>query len=220
MSDAEAKAMMEKAFYRWGLPRRIKIDNGYPFVNIRSLDLPSLLVLWWIGLGIEVTFNRPATPQQNGTVEGLQNISNRWVNPALYSSAAELQLAMDEVVRRQRETYRIPSKGHKTRAELYPELEKNLKMYDPGAFSIQRVKEYLAQQVFERHVGPKGSISFSSCTIYLGYKYRKQTVTVTYDPLNSTWIVRSVKGQDLLVMEKPFITEQHILNLIPISKNE
>jgi len=209
---------MEKAFYRWGLPSRIKIDNGYPFVNVRSTDLPSLLVFWWIGLGIEVIFNRPATPQQNGTVEGLQNICNRWVNPALYASAAELQLAMDEVVRRQRETYRIPAKGYKTRAELHPELEQNSRVYDPLDFSIQRVKDFLTKQVFERRAGPQGVISFSSCSLYLGYKHRKQTVTITYDSSNGTWIVKSVKGETLLVTEIPFITERHILDLIPISK--
>ena len=142
--------MMVTAFGRWGLPQRIKIDNGYPFKPIRSRELPSLPMLWWIGLGIDATLNNLASPQENGTVEGLQNITNRWVNPQSFHTCEQLQIAMREVCRRQRETYRIRAKGDQTRQELYPELEQNTRTYDPKQFDLNRVKAYMAKFVFIR----------------------------------------------------------------------
>ncbi|MEM7373794.1 MAG: hypothetical protein AAF587_34545 [Bacteroidota bacterium] len=60
---------MISAFIRWGLSQRIKIDNDYPFKPIRSKELPSLSVLWWIGLGRDATLNSLASPQENGAGE-------------------------------------------------------------------------------------------------------------------------------------------------------
>jgi hypothetical protein len=43
--------MFRQVFVRWGLPDRVRVDNGYPWGTPR--DLPSELALWLIGLGVE-----------------------------------------------------------------------------------------------------------------------------------------------------------------------
>jgi hypothetical protein len=40
------------AFCRWGLPERLRSDNGYPWGS--AGDFPSELALWLIGLGVEM----------------------------------------------------------------------------------------------------------------------------------------------------------------------
>lgn len=55
-------------FGRYGLPEIIRVDNGAPFGSMGPGGLSKLSV-WWIGLGIEVEFSRPAHPQDNGCHE-------------------------------------------------------------------------------------------------------------------------------------------------------
>jgi transposase InsO family protein len=55
-------------FRRQGLPEIIRVDNGAPFATMGPGGLSKLSV-WWIGLGIEVQFSRPACPQDNGCHE-------------------------------------------------------------------------------------------------------------------------------------------------------
>jgi transposase InsO family protein len=55
-------------FRRQGLPEIIRVDNGTPFASMGPGGLSKLSV-WWIGLGIEVQFSRPACPQDNGSHE-------------------------------------------------------------------------------------------------------------------------------------------------------
>jgi len=55
-------------FRTYGLPEIIRMDNGSPFGSIGPGGL-SKLTVWWISLGIDVEFIKPASPQQNGSHE-------------------------------------------------------------------------------------------------------------------------------------------------------
>ena len=55
-------------FRSQGLPEIIRVDNGAPFASMGPGGLSKLSV-WWIGLGIEIQFSRPACPQDNGCHE-------------------------------------------------------------------------------------------------------------------------------------------------------
>jgi len=59
---------LRSLFHRQGLPEIIRVDNGAPFASMGPGGLSKLSV-WWIGLGIEVQFSRPACPQDNGSHE-------------------------------------------------------------------------------------------------------------------------------------------------------
>ena len=62
------KASFQALFRRQGIPEIIRVDNGAPFASQGPGGLSKLSV-WWIGLGIEVQFSRPACPQDNGCHE-------------------------------------------------------------------------------------------------------------------------------------------------------
>ena len=57
-----------KLFEEFGLPKRIRTDNGVPFASSALARLSSLSV-WWIKLGIYPEQIEPGKPQQNGKHE-------------------------------------------------------------------------------------------------------------------------------------------------------
>jgi len=65
---ASVRAAMERVFRDYGLPKRIRSDNGTPFAS-RAIGGLSALSIWWIKLGIEVERIEPAQPSQNGRQE-------------------------------------------------------------------------------------------------------------------------------------------------------
>jgi transposase InsO family protein len=66
--SASAKPVFEKVFRQFGLPERIRTDNGVPFATV-SLARLSSLSAWWIRLGILPELIEPGKPQQNGRHE-------------------------------------------------------------------------------------------------------------------------------------------------------
>ncbi|MBX3635630.1 MAG: transposase family protein [Rubrivivax sp.] len=62
------KAVFTRLFKEYGLPRRIKTDNGSPFAAA-TLGRLSHLSVWWLKLGILPELSQPGKPQQNGRHE-------------------------------------------------------------------------------------------------------------------------------------------------------
>jgi transposase InsO family protein len=65
---AVVQRAFERLFLEYGMPRRIRTDNGSPFGASRGLAL-SKLSLWWMRLGITHERIRAGRPQQNGRHE-------------------------------------------------------------------------------------------------------------------------------------------------------
>jgi transposase InsO family protein len=65
---AEAKPVFTRLFKEFGLPKRIRTDNGVPFAT-NTLGRLSQLSAWWVRLGIFPEFIEPGKPQQNGRHE-------------------------------------------------------------------------------------------------------------------------------------------------------
>jgi len=62
------QVVMEGAFLEYGLPERIRSDNGAPFGSNGRGGLTRLAV-WWMRLGIQPERIQPGRPQQNGRHE-------------------------------------------------------------------------------------------------------------------------------------------------------
>ncbi len=62
------QAEFRRLFETYGLPKRIRTDNGTPFASI-ALGRLSTLSVWWIQLGIRPDLIEPGHPQQNGRHE-------------------------------------------------------------------------------------------------------------------------------------------------------
>jgi transposase InsO family protein len=64
----EAKPIFTRLFREYGLPTRIRTDNGVPFATTTLARL-SKLSAWWVRLGILPELIEPGRPQQNGRHE-------------------------------------------------------------------------------------------------------------------------------------------------------
>lgn len=62
------REQFELAFREYGLPKRIRTDNGAPFAS-KALGGLSKLSVWWIRLGIVPERIEPGHPEQNGRHE-------------------------------------------------------------------------------------------------------------------------------------------------------
>lgn len=64
----EAKPVFTRLFKEFGLPTRIRTDNGVPFAT-NTLARLSSLSAWWVRLGVLPELIEPGKPQQNGRHE-------------------------------------------------------------------------------------------------------------------------------------------------------
>lgn len=67
-TDAATRTAFRRTFERYGLPERIRSDNGTPFAGPGVAGLSPLSV-WWIRLGIQVERIERGHPEQNGAHE-------------------------------------------------------------------------------------------------------------------------------------------------------
>jgi len=65
---AQAKPVFTRLFKEYGLPQRIRTDNGVPFAT-NTLARLSSLSAWWVRLGVLPELIEPGCPQQNGRHE-------------------------------------------------------------------------------------------------------------------------------------------------------
>ena len=66
--SVHSKPVFEAAFREYGLPERMRTDNGAPFASNGDSGLTALSV-WWIKLGIRPERIEPGKPEQNGRHE-------------------------------------------------------------------------------------------------------------------------------------------------------
>jgi transposase InsO family protein len=83
---------LELAFREYGLPSRIRSDNGPPFASVAPGGLSALSV-WWIKLGIRPERIKPGHPEQNGQHERMHRTLKAEV--AVKATPEEQQLELD-----------------------------------------------------------------------------------------------------------------------------
>jgi transposase InsO family protein len=85
----EAKPVFTRLFKEYGLPKRIRTDNGVPFAT-NTLARLSKLSAWWVRLGVLPEFIEPGKPQQNGRHERMhRTLKDETTRPASASLPAQ-----------------------------------------------------------------------------------------------------------------------------------
>jgi hypothetical protein len=179
---------------QYGLPSKLRLDNGWPWGG--WFDLPTPLALDLAGLGLELDYNDPRSPRQNSVVERSHQTSQGWVEPHTCVDAAELQQRLDEMDQIQRSEY--PHRGSASRMQVYPGLAHSGRSYsrqwEQDNWSMQRVKEYLAMHVAQRRVTDKGQVCVYEKRYQVGRVNAGQKALVQYDPLSGQWLFSSQNG--------------------------
>lgn len=89
VSVEESKPTFTKLFQEYGLPKRMRTDNGSPF-GARTLGRLTRLSAWWIRLGVMPEFIEPGKPQQNGKHERMhKTLKAEATKPPAGSMAAQ-----------------------------------------------------------------------------------------------------------------------------------
>jgi transposase InsO family protein len=91
-TDEGVRIHYERAFHEFGIPERMRSDNGVPFAS-RAPGGLSALSIWWIKLGIVPERIEPGQPQQNGRHERMHKTLKAEVQPC--STMLEQQRALD-----------------------------------------------------------------------------------------------------------------------------
>lgn len=90
-----AKAVFERVFREYGIPRQMISDNGTPFCSSTSLGGLTQLSRWWIELGIVPVRIEPGQPQQNGIHERMHRTLKDWIQDHILFSLCAHQRSFD-----------------------------------------------------------------------------------------------------------------------------
>jgi hypothetical protein len=189
------------------------VDNGKPWGSWS--DLPPALALWLIGLGVDLWWNDPACPQQNGVAERSHGTSQRWAEPHTCPTPAELQRRLDADDVLQRERY--PVAGGQSRWALFPGLAHSGRGYreadEAGGWDWDRVRAHLGEYAVPRRVDGQGKVSVYNRNLYVGVVNRGRAVWVQYDPEQGQWLVSDGAGRQVRPLPAPEINAEAIRSL-------
>jgi len=160
------RAVTEGAFSEYGLPDRMRSDNGAPFGSNGRGGLTALSV-WWMRLGIRPERIQPGKPQQNGSHERMHlTLKQETTKPAAESARGQQKL-FD--VFRQEYNHDRPHEGLQmsTPADYQP----SLRQYP------RRLPEPEYQTGWEvRSVGRSGQFKFLSGEVFISHALAGQNI--------------------------------------------
>lgn len=118
ISGASVQPILERCFKEYGMPGRLRSDNGPPFAG-PSVGGLSRLAVWLIQLGILPERIKPGRPQQNGKHERMhRTLKDETASPPAATPAAQ-QARFDEFRKLYNEDRGHESLGMKRPADVY-----------------------------------------------------------------------------------------------------
>jgi hypothetical protein len=212
--------MLRAAFTQWGLPDRIRLDNGHPWGSWN--DLPRALPLWLIGLGVDLIWNDPRCPEENGKVERTQGVTQQWAEPPRCSDRTQLASRLQWAIQMQREVY--PAIQGQTRLEAHPALAQRRRPYtrakEERLWQLSRVDAFLSRGVWRRLVSETGQISVYNRNYRVGRNHAGQEVSVRFDAGLRQWVVQDAGGDELARHQAEQLTYERIMELDVMHRHE
>ena len=196
ISGELTRAHFTRLFRTYGLPRRIRTDNGSPFAS-NALGRLSDLSVWYIKLDIYPELIEPGRPQQNGIHERMHRTLKQGTTHPPGSSLKSQQEKFDAFQKEFNEERPHEALQMKRPAEVYRpslrEMPERIETYDyPKQYVVRRVSRcgtirvfgnqvFLSQTLNEEYVGLEevddGVYDVFFCFYLIG-RYELQTNTV------------------------------------------
>jgi putative transposase len=143
--EEHVRAVFRSTFREYGLPLRIRTDNGPPFASVQALGGLTRLSAWWAKLGIALERIEPGKPQQNGRHERMhETLKQETARPPRANGRAQQRAFNDfwYVYNFERPHQALgdspPAQSYEASARAYPEREPELEY--PGYFEVRRVR--------------------------------------------------------------------------------
>jgi hypothetical protein len=143
-------------FDTYGLPNRIRTDNGVPFAS-NALARLSQLSVWFIRLGVYPELIEPGKPQQNGVHERMHRTLKQEATIPPAGTLGAQQRTFDRFRKEFNEERPHEALGMRRPAELYRSskrsMPKRIKPYDyPPHYLVRRVSRAGTIRVFKKQV--------------------------------------------------------------------
>jgi putative transposase len=173
------RPIFEATFREYGLPVRLRTDNGSPFASVGAGGL-SALAVWWIKLGITPERIDPGRPSQNGRHERFHR--------TLKAATAQPPAATMRVQQQRFDAFRVEynyERPHEALGQQPP-----MSCYTASARSYPRRLEEptYAEADQVRRVRHNGEIRWSSGTIYISHVLVGEPVGI-YEAADG-WLLR------------------------------
>jgi putative transposase len=165
--DGPVREHFERAFREFGLPTRIRSDNGPPFAT-KAIGGLSKLSVWWVQLGIVPERIEPGQPQQNGRHERMHRTLKEQTASPPHATMADQQRAFDRF-RRDYNDHR----PHEALGQTPP-----ARHYEPSMRVMpERPREPEYGNGFEvRRIRPDGKLRFNGRRIPVGTLLASQPI--------------------------------------------
>jgi putative transposase len=159
--------VFRNVFRRYGLPQRIRSDNGVPFGS-RGVAGLSKLSLWWLTIGIEPELIEPGHPEQNGIHERMhRNLKADTAMPPAPTLKAQNQ-RFEEWRRCYNEERPHEALGQKTPLSCF--------QLSPRVYQDLRVPFAYPSDYKLRTVHTRGDIKLNARTHFIGMAFYKYTL--------------------------------------------
>lgn len=167
---AGVRGALERVFAAHGLPVAMRSDNGPPFGSTGPGGL-SRLSVWWLRLGIEPHYIRPASPQDNGQHERMHRTLKAQTSRPPAADAAAQQARFD----RFRQHYN-EERPHEALAQTPP-----AEHWQPSLRTLPRALEepWYDADHHVRRVRNKGEIKWRGQYIYIGEALSGELIGIT-----------------------------------------
>jgi hypothetical protein len=210
---AAIRTMFRRTFVRWGLPDRVRVDNGYPWGTPR--DSPSETALWLIGLGVEPIWNPPARPTCNPKVERCNGLAQQWGELQTCTGYRQAARRLDWIGRIQREEY--PAMRGRPRIEAFPALRAPRRVYqrarERALWELARVDAFLARGCWVRLADCNGKVSIYGHGRSVGRCWAGQELVVRFEAATRCWLVFRADGGLIGRLPAIELTRERILAL-------
>lgn len=113
------KSVFEALFYKYGLPKVIRSDNGTPFAATNGYLGLTTLSAWWMFLGILPDRTDPGCPTQNGSHERMHADLSREIQGKISGGIAANQAAINAWVDEYNKVRPHEALGMRTPSEVY-----------------------------------------------------------------------------------------------------
>jgi putative transposase len=155
------RRILQRVFQQYGLPERIRSDNGVPFATAWAVARLSPLAVWWMHLGIVPELITPGCPQQNGRHERFhRTLKAETADPPAATWAAQQQ----RFVRyRQSFNHERPHEalGQRPPAEFY--------VPSPRAYPTTLPPLLYPADCELRRVGASGSVTWAGRAVFISH---------------------------------------------------
>lgn len=151
--------VFRRLFRTYGVPDRIRTDNGQPFASAVTLGRLSRLSVWWIELGIAPELIQPGNPQQNGRHERMHRTLKREATRPARKHLAAQQSAFNTFRRTFNDVRPHQALDQKTPAACYERSERS---YTPTPQPLVYPDHYEV-----RLVSSIGGIRWKSRTVWV-----------------------------------------------------